>query len=112
MPTNYKVLGQSSPSSQTYTELYQVPAGKEAVLSTITVCNATASATSYRLGITASATAASAIALSEIIAFNATVPANDTSALTLGITLNDRRKLIGYGNSASVVFGVFGSEIS
>jgi len=39
MPINYKVLGQSNPAATTATTLYTVPAGTQAVVSTIAVCN-------------------------------------------------------------------------
>jgi hypothetical protein len=113
MPTSYKTLGQVSPAAATYESLYQVPAGNtQAIISTVTVANCTTSATTYRLGVTASATAASAIALNELIAFDVAIAANDTVALTLGLTMNDQEKLIGRAAAASVAFGVFGSEIS
>jgi hypothetical protein len=113
MPTSYKTLGQVSPAATTYTDLYQVPAGAtQAIISSVTIANCTASARTYRLGVTASATAASAIALNEFVAFDVSIAANDTVALTLGLTMNDRKKLIGFASAASVAFGVFGSEIS
>ena len=112
MPTSYKTLGQVSPAAATYTELYQVPANTETILSTISIANCTASARTYRLAITSSATAASAVALNEFIAYDTSLGISDTVALTLGITMNDRRKLIGYSSGASVAFNIFGSEIS
>lgn len=112
MATSYKTLGQVSPAATTYTELYQVPASTETIISTVTIANCTSSSRTYRLGITASATAASAIALNELVAFDVAIAGNDTVALTLGLTMNDRKKLIGYASAASVAFGVFGSEFS
>lgn len=112
MATNYKVLGQVSPAATTYQTLYQVPASTESIISTVAIANCTASARTYRLGVVGSATAASAIALKEFLAFDVAIAANDTVALTLGVTLDNQKKLIGYASGASVAFGVFGSEVS
>jgi len=112
MATSYKTLAQSSPTAATYTELYQVPASTETIISTVTIANCTSSAATYRLGIVGSGTAATDIAVSEHLAFDVAIAANDTVALTLGVTLDNQRKLIGRASAASVAFGVFGSEIS
>jgi hypothetical protein len=44
MASTYKVLAQSAPSATTNTDVYTVESGKSAVVSTITVCNRSASA--------------------------------------------------------------------
>ena len=46
-----KVLGQSNPSATTLTTLYTVPSAKEAVVSTISVANLTATAATFRLAV-------------------------------------------------------------
>jgi hypothetical protein len=45
------------------------------------------------------------------IVFGATVPANDTIALTLGLTLNSSGSVNVFASTASIAFGAFGSEI-
>jgi hypothetical protein len=46
-----KVLGQSNPAATTLTTLYTVPAGKETVVSSISVANLTATAATFRLAV-------------------------------------------------------------
>jgi len=110
--TEYKVLAQNTLTANTNTDIYSVGAGKSAVISTITIANTTASAQTYRLAVTSSATAASAVTLAEHVAYDVAIAANDTVALTLGITAEAGKKLVARSNSASVAFGVFGSEVS
>ena len=109
MPTTYKVLGQSAPSATTATDLYTVGAGKSAVVSTIAVCNRAASSATYRIAIRV---AGSALSNDEYIAYDSTVAANDSTMLTIGITLAATDVITVYASSATVSFNAFGSEIS
>jgi len=105
----YKVLGQSAPSATTATNLYTVPSATEAVISTITVANRGSSAATYRISIRPNgATQAN----EHYIAYDASLPANDTIALTLGLTMDAADVMTVYASSASVSFGLFGSEIA
>jgi hypothetical protein len=112
MPTTYKVLNQQAMSANTYTNLYTVPAATSAVISTITVANTASAAATYRLAVTSSATTASAVALGDHIAYDVSVAANDTTALTIGLALEAGKKLVGRASASAVVFGVFGSEVT
>ena len=112
MATEYKVLAQNTLTANTNTDIYSVPAGKSAVISTISICNLTASAQTYRLAVTSSATAASAVTNAEHIAYDVSIAANDTVALTLGVTAEAGKKIVARSNSASVAFNLFGSEVS
>ena len=47
MATTYKVLGQSNPAATTLTTLYTVPAATQAVISSISVANLTATAATF-----------------------------------------------------------------
>jgi hypothetical protein len=49
MPNTYKILGQAAPAATTETTLYSVPAATQAVISTITVANRTASSVTFRI---------------------------------------------------------------
>ena len=70
MATTYKVLGQSNPAATTATTLYTVPAGTQAVVSTIVIANlATASAT-FRIAVRPNG---AALANSQYIAYDVTV---------------------------------------
>jgi hypothetical protein len=108
MATTYKVLGQSAPSATTNTDVYTVGSGKSAVISTITVANRAATAATYRIAIRV---AGSALSNEEYIAYDASVPANDSIALTIGITLAATDVVTVYASSANLSFNLFGSEI-
>jgi hypothetical protein len=108
MAITYKTLAQSAPSATTNTDVYTVGASKQAVISTITVCNRSASAATYRIAIRPDG---AALANQHYIAYGTTVPANDTIALTFGITLGDTDVVTVYASSADLSFSLFGSEI-
>ena len=109
MATTYKVLGQSNPSATTATTLYTVPASTQSVVSTITVCNQAATAATYRIAIRV---AGAALATSQYIAYDVSLPANASDTLTLGITLNATDVITVYSSTATMSFVAFGSEIS
>jgi glucose-6-phosphate dehydrogenase assembly protein OpcA len=109
MPTTYKVLGQVAPSATTLTTLYTAPASTQAVVSTISVCNQSASATTFRIAIRV---AGAAISGEDYIAYDSTISANNTTFITVGITLNATDVISVYSTAATVSFNAFGSEIS
>ena len=109
MATVYKVLAQSNPSVTTNTDIYTVPSATSAVLSTITVCNQSSSQSSYRIAIRPGG---ASLAAEHYIAYDVPLQANDTTALTLGITLAATDVVTIYATTSSVSFSLFGSEVS
>jgi hypothetical protein len=109
MATTYKVLGQSAPSATTDTDVYTVPSATQAVVSTITIANRDTSNATYRIAIRPNG---ATIANEHYIAYDATVPSNDTIALTLGLTIDAADVVTVYASSANLSFGIFGSEIA
>ena len=109
MASTYKVLAQSAPSATTNTDVYTVGSGKSAVVSTITVCNRAASSATYRIAIRV---AGATIANEDYIAYDSTVPANDSIALTLGVTLAATDVVTVYASTANLSFNLFGAEIA
>ena len=109
MPTVYKVLGQVSPSATTATTLYTVPSLTSTVVSTITVANTNATSATYRIAVRP---AGASLATVHYNAYDVTVAANDTTALTLGITLATTDVITVYASTSGVVFHAYGSEIS
>ena len=105
----YKVLGQSNPAATTATTLYTVPAATIAVVSTITICNQSVSADSYRIAIRP---AGATLAAQHYIAYNGAIPAYDSISLTLGITLATTDVITVYAGTTTLSFSAFGSEIS
>ena len=109
MATTYKVLGQVAPSSATATTLYTVGAGKSTVVSTIAVCNRSASAVTYRVAIRP---AGATLSNEHYIAYGSTLAANDSTMITIGITLAATDVITVYASTADTSFSAFGSEIS
>jgi len=109
MPTTYKVLGQSNPSATTATTLYTVPSATQTVVSTITVCNQAATAATYRIAVRVGG---AALAASQYVAYDVSLPANASDTLTLGITLGATDIVTVYASTATMSFSAFGSEIA
>jgi hypothetical protein len=111
MATTYKRLGAiaSTGTIGTGDILYQVPASTAAVISTISICNTAATAATYRISISLTTSFVTA----GYLAYNATVAANETVFVTCGLTVDAINKyLLCSASAATVVFSVFGSEIS
>lgn len=108
MASNYKVLGQINPSATTNTTLYTVPSLTSAVCSTLTICNLGVS-TTYRVAVRP---AGEAIANKHYIAYDASIPQNDTVFLTLGVTLGNTDVVTVYAGTANLAFGLFGMELT
>jgi hypothetical protein len=109
MAITYKVLAQSAPSATTNTDVYTVGAGKQAIISTITICNRSASAATYRIALRPDG---ATIANSHYIAYDVALAANDTTALTLGITCDASDVVTVYASTADLTFSLFGSEVA
>ena len=109
MAITYRVLGQAAPAATTNTDLYTVGAGKSAVISTLTVCNRSASSATYRIAVRPSG---APLANEDYIAYDTTIVGNDTVALTLGITLAATDIITVYASANTLSFNLFGSEMS
>jgi hypothetical protein len=109
MATTYKVLAQSNPSATTPGTLYTVPADTSTVVSTLTVANLAGSAATYRISVRP---AGESQANKHYIAYDVTVGANDTTTLTLGMTLATTDVITVYASTANLAFNLFGSEIA
>lgn len=104
---NAKVQGTASTS--TYATLYTVPATKAAVISTIGIANESASSIEYRIGISDSDTDPVS---GEFLVYDSAVSANDTTFITVGITLTAGQYLKISSSSNTSTFTCFISEIS
>jgi len=105
----YKVLGQSAPSATTSTDVYTVGASKQAVISSISVCNRAATSATYRISVRPNG---DTLANQHYISYDATVPANDTIVITIGITIDASDVVSVYASTANLSFNIFGSEIA
>jgi hypothetical protein len=109
MATEYKVLGQSAPGATTATTLYTVPAATSALVSSVAVCNRSASDATYRISIRP---AGAALANDHYLVYDSTASANDTVIFTIGITLAATDVLEVYASSANLTFQAFGTEMT
>lgn len=108
MATAYKVLGQVEGQANNVS-LYTCPSSTEAIVSTIIVCNRAATAKTYRIMVRPDN---EALVTKHYIAYDVSIAANDTTALTLGIAMNAGDKLDVYSSDTNVSFSAFGTEIS
>lgn len=109
MAESYKILGQTTPPSASWAALYTVPSTKQAVLSSIAICNTNAASAIFSI---ATQQNGAEPGLTNYLSYNSAVDAYDTLFISNGITLDQNDILGVYSPSASVVFQVFGSEIS
>lgn len=109
MATTYRVLGQSNPSATTATSLYTVPAATQTIVSTVTVCNQSATAGTYRIAVRVGG---GALAASQYVTYDVSLSGNATDTLTLGLTLGATDVITVYASTANFSFAAFGSEIA
>ena len=109
MPTTYKVLGQINPAANTLSNVYTVPSATQAVISTITICNQTALNSSYSIAVAPNAEEDNT---KHYIIRGGVVPAADSIAITLGLTIDAGDQVRANTNNNSVSFSIFGSEIT
>ena len=109
MATVYKVLGQVNPAATTATTLYTVPSATNTVVSTIVICNQAASAATFRIAVRPAGATLAAI---HYVAYDVTVGASDSTALTLGLTLAATDVVTVYGSTATLSFNAYGSEVA
>lgn len=110
MPQAYKTLGQLDLTTTNLTDAYTVPALTEAVVSTIIIANRSASATTYSIAIR---TEGDAISNKHYIASGVALPANNSTTLTVGITLAATDVISVSASTANAVsVNVFGTEIT
>lgn len=108
MAQTYKVIAQSAPAATTNTDILTVGSGKQVVASTVTVCNRGATDAQYRIAVRPGG---AAVANQHYIAYGATVAANDTVALTIGMTMSANDVVTVYTSNANISFTIFGCEI-
>ena len=110
MATSYKSLGQLDLTTTSLTTLYTCPASTETVISTIIIANRNASADSFRIAVRVDG---DAISNKHYIAYDVPVSANDSTTLTLGITMAATDVLSVKTETADrLSINVFGAEIT
>ncbi len=109
MANVYKVLAQSAPSATTDTDVYTVPSSTEAVVSTVVMANRAGTAGTFRIAVRPDG---ATIADEHYLAYDVPLAANDSTTLTLGITMDAADVLTVQCSSADMSVNVFGTEIS
>ena len=109
MTVSYKVLGQSSPSATTSTDIYTVGSGKQAIVSTLSVANRSTSAGSYRIAVRPDG---ATLSNEHYLAYDVAISANDTNLITTALALDAGDILTVYSSSANISFGAYGTEIA
>lgn len=109
MATTIKVLGQSNPSATTLTTLYTVPASTSTVCSSISICNRSASSTTFRVAVRPGG---AAISNEHYLYYDVTLAGNDTFIATIGMTLATTDVVSVYATLATLSFHLYGQEIS
>jgi len=109
MANTYKVLGQQNPSAATSTTLYTCPSATQTVVSVITVCNRSATPTTFRVSIDVNGGGDSN---EDYIAYDVPIGANQALELGKGITLDAADLIRVYATLATLSFGAFGEELT
>lgn len=109
MANVYKVLAQSAPAATTDTNVYTVPADTSAIISTIIIANRAGTVGTYRIAVRP---AGAAISDEHYIASDVPLAANDSTTLTLGLTLAATDVLTVQTSTADMSVNVFGTEIT
>src|SRR5262245_39793214 len=104
MADSLKVLGQAAPGATTLTPLYTVPAATSAVISSVYVCNRSATGTSFRISV---AQGGAADANAQYLYFDMPIQGNDTMEATVGLTLATTDVLRCYATLATLSFQAF-----
>ena len=112
--TAYKNGKLAAPAADvtTYGTVYNTGAATTAVISSITICNTSASNVLYRIGITSGSAGTPAVASGQFIAYDATVAANDTISISIGIALGNSEYLRCSAASTAINFIANVAEMS
>ena len=109
MALTYKVLGQSNPAGNTTTTLYTAPLATSAVISSMCICNQSASSGSFRIAVRP---AGATLANQHYMSYDTLIPSNETIFFTIGLTLATTDVISVYANNTLMSCSLFGSEIS
>ena len=83
MASNFK-NARSNPAATTLTDLYTVPASTQSLISTLTICNRSVTATSFRIAVRP---LGAAIDNAHYLYYDVAIAGNDTFAFTIGAAL-------------------------
>ena len=104
----YKILGQIVPANATNTPLYEAPTGKQAVCSTLTICNYGTYGCRFRVFVVG---AVDSLTDKCNILYDVDINSNETLFFTIGITLSAGDTVGVYVDNGTVAFNLFGTEV-
>ena len=104
-----KILGQTALAATTLTDIYTVPAATQTTISTGLVCNRGSTETTFRVSI---ALAGAADNNKQYLYYDVPIPANDTFAFTLGVSLGAGDIVRAYAGNTNITVNIFGVEIA
>jgi hypothetical protein len=109
MATEYKILGQIAPLATTETDLYEVPASTQTIVSTLVICNRSASNVLVRVSVSAGG---GVTADADYILYDMTILAGTYGPYmaTIGLTLEATDVVRVYASTADLSISLFGSE--
>jgi hypothetical protein len=104
------ILGQVIPADTNLAEAYAVPSLTQATISSITVCNQTASPSTFRISV---ANNGELDTPKQYLFYDQPLDAYSSFIITIGITLTSGDKIrVRSGNANALSFNVFGIEVS
>ncbi len=104
----YKNLGQIESALTTIEDVYTVPSGKSAVVSSIVLCNTTNDVAYVRVS---HAIAGATSNDKQFLYYDIPLPSNNTFIATIGVTMASDDTLRLYSSVAGVAMNVYGNEI-
>lgn len=104
-----KIPSFSSPAADTLTSLYTVPASTTAVIPTINVCNTSASAATFRIGIRPNG---AGIQQQNYLVYNSNISAFESIIFNQGLMLNAGDILAVYSSASTLAFTAFKMEVT
>lgn len=108
MADTIKIIGQSTPSATTLTDIYTVPALKSAVISSVIVCNRGSVSTTFRVSIAISGAADTP---AQYLYYDVPISKNNTFVATIGLSLATTDKVRIFAGNASLSFNLVGVEV-
>ena len=109
MAESLKNLGQLAPAATTLSDLYTVPAGTSASISSIIICNTGTTTTTFRISV---AVAGDTDSIKQYIFYDQSLDGNSTFIATIGVTVTATDTIRVYAGNANLSFNVFGIEVS
>jgi len=104
-----KVLAQAALSATTLTDVYTCGSSGGAAISSVVICNQSATPTTFRISISVAGAADTA---KQYLYYDIPLPGNDTFIATVGVSLANTDVLRAYVGAATISINVFGVELS